>query len=605
PRAGELVCIFPEGQLSRTGSLMELRRGYELIARQAKCPIIPAVTDGLWRSIFSFERGRYFFKIPNALRIGVRVAFGRPLTQTDPMSLRARMGELGADAFAARPELKSSLDRELVRSLRRRAFDVVIADHGVGGKRLRGWELLGVCSAIAKKWRSELAGSQRVGVILPPGIGGAVANVSLLLAGKTPVNLNPTAGAAAFSHSLAAAEIDVVISASAVKSKFPDLGWPDQTVDVGEDLKRLTRAEVLLGALLPARRESQTPSEVLLFTSGSSGTPKGVCLTSRHLLANAMQIDELGLLRRDDIILSGLPLFHCFGLNVGLFTGLLTGRQIATVPTPFDFGKLAKAASVERATFLLSTPTFLKSYLRKVPAEAFEAMRCVCCGAERLPAKLAEAARDQFGVEVVEGYGLTETSPVVAFNQPDPAGGVGVDSTQIGLRAGTVGRLVPGLAWRIDDGVLALRGANVVTEYLGCPSAGSWFVTGDVVSVDSDGFLRIEGRTSRFSKIGGEMVPHCAVEEALTEELANDSEAADCVVGIDIGDGEEELALVTTRNVDPNELRRALRSRGMPNLWIPKRVVSVEALPALASGKVDLAACRALAATSNPTAAST
>ena len=596
-KAGELVCIFPEGQLTRTGSLMELKRGYELIARQAGCPIIPAVTDGLWSSIFSFERGRYFFKIPNALRIGVRVAFGPALDRTNPAELRRVMSELGADAFAARPALKRSLDRELASALQRSAFQTVIADYGVGGKRLRGWELLGVCSSLAKRWRTELGGSVRVGVLLPPGIGGAVANIALLLAGKTPVNLNPTAGAAAFSHCLEVAGVETIVSAAAVRTKFSDLPWPGRMLDVGDELRRLTKSQVARGLLSSWIWPAQSkPSEVLLFTSGSSGTPKGVTLTSRHLLANSMQIDELGLLRREDVILSGLPLFHCFGLNVGLFTGLLTGRQIVTVPTPFEFGKLAKAAKAESATFLLTTPTFLKGYLKKIPADSFEAMRCICCGAERLPTSVADAARAQFGVEVVEGYGLTETSPVVAFNQPDPVGGVGADSTQAGLRLGTVGRLVPGIAWRLDEGVLALRGANVVTEYLGRPAEGEWFVTGDVVAVDAEGFVRIEGRTSRFSKIGGEMVPHGAVENAIAEAFAGDLDFADCVVGLDLDNGEEELALITTRRLHRASLREALRGSGIPNLWVPKRIVQVTVLPALASGKVDLAACRDAAA---------
>ncbi len=320
-REGELVCIFPEGQLTRTGSLMELKRGYELIARQADCAVIPVVTDGLWRSIFSFERGRYFFKVPNSLRIAVRVNFGAALADTSPANLRRVMSELGADAFAARPKLDGSLDVELVRALRRRPWRVAVADHGLGGKRMRAGVLLGVCGAVAKRWRGEFAGDERVGVILPPGIGGTVANVALLLAGKTPVNLNPTAGSAAMTHCLESAGIGVVVSAGALRKKFADLPWPERTVDVGEVIGEVGALGVFGGLFFSRRGAEAQRSEVILFTSGSSGTPKGVVLTSRNLLANAMQIDELGLLRRDEVVLSGLPLFHCFGLNVGMFFG--------------------------------------------------------------------------------------------------------------------------------------------------------------------------------------------------------------------------------------------------------------------------------------------
>ncbi len=595
-REGELVGIFPEGQLSRTGSLMELKRGYELIARQAgKCAVIPVVTDGLWRSIFSFERGRYFFKVPNSWRIAVRVNFGAVLEDPSPANLRRVMSELGADAFAARPELDGSLDVELVRALRRRPWRVAVADYGLGGRRMRAGVLLGLSGAVAKRWREELTGGDRVGVILPPGIGGTVANVALLMAGKTPVNLNPTAGPAAMAHCLETAGIEVVVSAGALREKFADLPWPDRTVDVGEVIAQVSGFEFFefLARSFFGSKKSKT-SELILFTSGSSGTPKGVVLTSRNLLANAMQIDELGLLRRDEVVLSGLPLFHCFGLNVGMFSALLSGRRMVTVPTPFDYGKIAKAAKGEGATFLLATPTFLKGYLRKIPAEAFAAMRCVCCGAEKLPSSVAAATWEKFGAEAIEGYGLTETSPVVAFNQPDPECGVGADSAQVGKRAGCVGRLVPGVAWRLDEaGVMGLRGANVVAGYLGQePAADGWFETGDVVSVDADGFVKIEGRTSRFSKIGGEMVPHAAVEGALAEAFADDLEGADCVVGVEVSEGEEELALVTTRELDREGVRGALRGAGLPNLWVPKRLVRVEKLPALASGKVDLAGCR-------------
>ncbi len=598
-RDGELVCIFPEGQLTRTGSLMELRRGYELIARQADCAVIPVVTDGLWRSIFSFERGRYFFKVPNSLRIAVRVVFGPALTDTRPEELRRVMGELGADAFSARPELNRSLDVELVRALRRNPFRVAIADYGLGGRKVRAGVLLGLGGAVAKRWRTDLAGDDRVGVILPPGIGGTVANLALIFAGKTPVNLNPTAGTAAMEHCLATARINCVVSAEAVREKFPDLPWPPRFFDIGLVLGKVRKRELFVGMISPFKSggSKRKPSEFILFTSGSSGKPKGVRLTSRHLLANSMQIDELGLLRRNEVILSGLPLFHCFGLNVGMSSALLTGRRMVTVPTPFDYGKIAKAAKGEKATFLLTTPTFLKGYLRKIPAEAFVTMRCICCGAEKLPSCVADATREKFGAEAIEGYGLTETSPVVAFNQPNPDMGIGADSEQLGQSAGAVGRLVPGLAWRRDEaGVLSLRGANVVTEYLGCESNGEWFETGDVVSFDADGFLRIEGRTSRFSKIGGEMVPHAAVENALAEAFVDDLAGADCVIGVEVSEGEEELALVTTRELDRESLRTALRDQGLPNLWIPKRVLRVEALPALASGKVDLGVCRELAA---------
>ncbi len=624
-KAGEAVCIFPEGQLTRTGSLLELKRGYELIARQAGCPVLPVVMDGLWGSIFSFEGGRYFTKWPARLPRPIRVAFGECLAPdaADPSALRQAMSELGAAAFAARPELDVPLHRALLRRLAREPFRVQLSDFGMGGRRFRRVELLACAIALGRRWRREIA-APRAGVVLPPGFSGTVGNLALLFAGKTPVNLNPTSGAAAFASCLEAAGLETIITSPAVEKRFPDLPWAGATRDIAADLAAVTKTELrwwtAAGVVLPAwlierialGAAARMNPEVILFTSGSSGKPKGVCFSGRNLLTNVAQVAELNLLRRDDVMLCSLPLFHSFGLTVGMLMPLLNGQRIVTTSSPFDYDRIAKAAACERATTLLATPAFLKGYVRKIPEEAFATLRCIVTGAEKLPGDLAACVAAHFGVPVLEGYGLTEASPGAALNQLDPANGFAAQDPQVGGRAGAVGRFVPGLAYRLLDpetgepargnrGLLALRGGNVVTQYLGghAPAdrfCNGWFLTGDVVSVDDDGFVQIEGRLSRFSKIGGEMVPHGAIEEAIARCFGGSMDHADCVVGLETVSGEEELVLLTTRDIDRDTLRRELRQAGLPNLWIPKIILTLDALPVLASGKLDLAGCRRFAA---------
>jgi acyl-[acyl-carrier-protein]-phospholipid O-acyltransferase/long-chain-fatty-acid--[acyl-carrier-protein] ligase len=259
---------------------------------------------------------------------------------------------------------------------------------------------------------------------------------------------------------------------------------------------------------------------------------------------------------------------------------------------------------------LLATPTFLRHYLKRVPRDAFGTLRRAVSGAEKLPADLRAAFRARFGCEVLEGYGLTEASPVVSLSLPMPARGAGAESIQYGSRAASAGRLLPGIALRLLDsetledmpgaqrGLLALRGGNLVTGYLGAQAPekfrDGWYFTGDIVRIDEEGFLFLEGRASRFSKIGGEMVSHAAVEEAIAAAVPAQT-AQDCVIGVPCPDKGEELVLLTTRSISREALRRALASRAVPNLWIPRTVIQVLQLPALASGKLDLAACLKLA----------
>lgn len=616
-RSGELVCIFPEGELTRTGALMGIRHGYELIARHAACQIIPVITDGLWSSIFSYERERYFFKRPKKLPVQIRVAFGEPRKELPGDELRKEFSHLSAEAFALRPAFSTSLQEAFFQQLRRHPAKIYLADHAMNGRKLNGFQLLGASLAMGRHLKRTTQGQERIGVILPPGIAGTIVNLGILFAGKIPVNLNPTAGAAAANHCLSTAGVKTVLSVPAYQKKFASFPWPDHTLDASREIAGLSKASIVMNAVIsllppPLGRmliEKPKTSAFLLFTRGSSGLPKGVELTNRNILGNVTQINETGLLKEDDVLLSCLPLFHCFGLILGFALPLLTGRKVATTASPFEYDAIGKAAETEKATILAATPTFVKGYLRKIPKEKFHALRFVIAGAEKLPESLYAACEEKYGVPILEGYGLTETSPALSLNQLDVIQkGAGADSEQKGHELGTVGRMLPGISYKILDpatnlpisgpkGVLAVKGISVISQYAVGENTGKfhegWFITGDVVNINEEGMLKIEGRTSRFSKIGGEMVPHGAIEEAIAKDDTTDHR--DCVMGVPNESGEETLVLLTTRSITREDLRTRLQGAGLPNLWIPKEIVTVESLPILGSGKLDMVACKKLA----------
>jgi len=618
-KAGELVCIFPEGELTRTGALMGLRHGYELIARHAGCPIIPVITDGLWSSIFSYERETYFFKRPKTLRVPVRVAFGESHEELQGSELRKEFSHLSAEAFAMRPEFAKSLQEAFFKQLAAHPGKIYLADYSQEGKKLKGFELLGASLSMSRRIKKITREETRIGVVLPPGIAGAIVNLGILFAGKIPVNLNPTTGAAAASHCLSTAGVKTLYTVPAFQKKFTSFPWPEKTLDASLEITALSKFVIVCTGLLAALAPwfssflitKPAVSAFMLFTSGSSGLPKGVELTSRNILANVTQINETGLLRENDVMLSCLPLFHCFGMILGFALPLLTMRKVATAASPFEYDAIGRAAEMEGVTILAATPTFIKGYLRKIPKEKFHSLRFVIAGAERLPESLYAACQEKYGVPILEGYGLTETSPVVSLNQLDVTGKViGADTEQRGSELGTVGRMVVGISYKLLDpttnlpiigprGVLAVKGMSIITQYAVGENADKfyqgWFITGDVVSISEEGMLKIEGRTNRFSKIGGEMVPHGAIEEAISRDDASDHR--DCVMGM-IGEcGEESLVLLTTRPITREELRTKLQAAGLPNLWIPREIVTVESLPILASGKLDMVACKALVLT--------
>ena len=629
-RRGELVCVFPEGAISRTGQLMKITRGFERIAELAQVTVVPAVIDGLWGSIYSFAGNRYLWKSPRLLPTSVCVIFGQPLlpAQIDRAHARKALLDLAEAAFQERPVLRRHLAREVVRSLAKRPRHLEVIDRTAERRTMTAGQLLAVAAALSRHIARHIP-EQRVGIVLPPGLGAHIANLAVACANKTPVNLNFTAGRSAIESSLRIGEIKTVITADALRVRIPDFPFPAHTLDLKTELgamggRRAIFPWLVAAWLLPNQwfadllglpREGDRAEAALLFTSGSSGEPKGVILTHRNILANCAQISSLSILPDTAILLGCLPIFHSMGFTVTLWYPLLRGCRVVTLPSPLDTRKIAESIQQEKATVLLGAPTFIRPLLRKATKEELQSLDLVVTGAEKLPLDLYEGFLAAFGIEILQGYGLTETTPASNINQHHPPVTTVHAHPQIGKKVGAVGRLMPGMTARIVDpdtgaelplgetGMVWMRGANIFPGYLkdGEKTAAAfkdgWFITGDLGRFDEDGFLFIEGRLSRFSKIGGEMVPHGTVEQQIIEAfgwIETDGPTA-IVVGVpDVSKG-EAIVLITTREVTIDQLRTKLLSAGLPSLWIPRQIRRVDKIPILGTGKTDLKGCRALA----------
>jgi acyl-[acyl-carrier-protein]-phospholipid O-acyltransferase / long-chain-fatty-acid--[acyl-carrier-protein] ligase len=627
---GELVCVFPEGAISRTGQLMQLKRGFGLIAESARAPVVPAVIDGLWGSIYSFAGNKYLWKPPRLMPTHVCVMFGPPIppAQVTLDSARRALLDLGEQAFQERPVLKRNLAREAVRALAKHPRHVAVVDRTAERRVVTAGQLIAVAAVLARRIRATVP-EKRVGIVLPPGAGATIANLAVACAGKIPVNLNFTAGKAAVEASLRLGEISTVISADAMRAKVPNFPFPERTLDFRTEVAAAGGKKAILPWLLAAHllpnqwvaglmglpHTGDQEEAALLFTSGSSGEPKGVVLTHRNILSNCAQISSLSILPESATMLGCLPVFHSFGFTVTLWYPFMRGCRVVTVPSPLDTKKIVDAIKEEQATVMIGAPTFIRPFLKKATREELKSLNLVVTGAEKLPMDLYDAFLQQFGIEILQGYGLTETTPAASINQYHPPITTSTAEHQEGKRLGAVGRLLPGSTAKITDpetgeelplnstGMLWLKGPHVFPGYLKDPEKTAaaikdrWFITGDLGRIDEDGFLFIEGRLSRFSKIGGEMVPHGTVEQRLITAFEWDqSEGPTAVVtGIPDASKGEALVLLTTREVAMADVRAKLLEAGFPNLWVPKLIVRVDAIPILGTGKTDLKACRELA----------
>jgi acyl-[acyl-carrier-protein]-phospholipid O-acyltransferase/long-chain-fatty-acid--[acyl-carrier-protein] ligase len=613
--AGHCVCIFAEGAISRTGNMLPFKRGFEKIVQDLDVPIIPVHLDQVWGSIFSFKDGKFFWKWPKRFFYPVTITFGAPLpSSTRAWTLRTKLLELGAEAFDHRRTTRDLVPVRVIRTAKRCWFRFCMADSL--GRELNFGAMLTASLMLSHWFRRARPEDKRVGVLLPASVGGALVNTGLMLAGKTPINLNFTIGADAMDAAIAKSGIKTIIASKAFLAKAKLEARPG-TIFVEEMLGGFSKAErtltYLKAMLLPTRLLCRLEAPkgdpfkdlaTIMFSSGSTGEPKGVMLSHHNVISNLEAIGQLLGATRDDRVMGVLPFFHAFGFTGTLFMPLVLGLGAVYHPNPLDAKSIGGMIRKYQATLLISTPTFCQAYYRSCAPEDLASLRHVVVGAERLRPDFAEQFKEKFGIQLLEGYGATEMGPVVATNVPDVLEG---PDKQIGTKMGTVGHPIPGVAAKVvdaetgdekkegEEGLLLLKGPGRMIGYLADPDRTAqvlrddWYVTGDIAIIDEDGFIKITDRLSRFSKVGGEMVPHLKIEEAM---LRIPGIGAAAVVAVPDPDRGERLfgLYVADEAMGPELVWQGLSDSGLPKLWIPKQrdLRRIDELPTLGTGKIDM-----------------
>jgi acyl-[acyl-carrier-protein]-phospholipid O-acyltransferase/long-chain-fatty-acid--[acyl-carrier-protein] ligase len=626
---GDVVCIFAEGAITRTGFLLPFHRGFELILKHAPAPIVPVCLDHVWGSIFSYRGGRFLWKWPQTLPYPVTIAFGKPVPSTaKAFEVRHAIQKLSADCAIARTPKRRLVHQQFVRMACRHPFRSCLIDP-IGDREFNYGKALAAAWIMSRLLRTKLGDDTMVGLWLPPSAGGAFANIALAFMGKTSVNLNYTASQEIVCSAIRQCGIRHVLTSRLFLAKMKlDPSEGVELVYLEDFRKQVSKMQQVASFLaivaLPAfamerwilgiSRHKHDDLATVIFSSGSTGDPKGVMLTHGNIAANVESMVQAIDPRPTDRLLGTLPFFHSMGYTVTIWVPLQVGASLIFHPDPRQSKEIGDLCRDYCCTIYLTTPTLLRFCYKRCGPEDFKSIRILVVGAEKMPPNVAVEFKEKFGVSVLEGYGCTELSPVAAVNVPDWEE---ADVRQIGNKPGTIGQPIPGVASRVvhpdsleplppnQEGMLMFYGANVMKGYLGKPELtrgvfrDGWYITGDIGKVDDDGFVTITDRLARFSKIAGEMVPHQKIEDEL-QKLAETNERLFAVTSVaDERRGERLVVLHTPlAGTTLHEVYARLGESGLPNLWIPdeRDFIEIQEMPILGTGKLDLKRIKELAA---------
>ncbi|MCZ7659774.1 MAG: acyl-[ACP]--phospholipid O-acyltransferase [Xanthobacteraceae bacterium] len=601
-KAGESLVIFPEGRITVTGSLMKIYDGAGLIADKSGAMVVPVRIDGLEATPFSRlsrrqVRRRWFPKVTVTVLEPVRLAVPAELKgRARRMAAGAALYEVMSDLlFRTTPTDRTVLEAVIAAAEVHGPKRVAVEDPLTGALSYK--RLLIGAAVLGRKLMPLAPEGKAIGVMLPNANGAAVTLLGVMSAGRVPAMINFTAGAANILAACRAAEVDTIVTARSFIEKaklgavLAQLGEGLKIVyleDVRATVGTVDKLRGLLARKRPLVARKPDDPAVILFTSGSEGAPKGVVLTHRNQLANAAQAAARIDFGRTDKLFNVLPVFHSFGLTAGLVLPLVSGVPIYLYPSPLHYRTIPELVYGVNATILFGTDTFLAGYARAAHAYDFRSLRYVLAGAEPVREATRRTYSEKFGLRILEGYGVTETAPVLALNTP------------MFNRYGTVGRLMPGMEARLepvpgveDGGRLYVRGPNVMLGYLRAENPGvieappeGWHDTGDIVAIDAQGFITIKGRAKRFAKIGGEMVSLAAVE-MLAAALWPDALSAVGTVP-DPRKGERLVLVTQQRDARRADFQAFAKQKGASDLMIPAEVLVVEKMPVLGTGKLDM-----------------
>ncbi len=630
---GEVVALFPEGRISYNGQLGEFKRGFEMAMRDSNHPIVPFYLHGLWGSTFSRADEHYKVMSREGSKRDIIVALGTPLpSDAQIQDVKQAVASLSFETWQRNISQKRPLQYEWLKRSKALLSKRSIVD--AMGSDLNNAKVITAVLLFVKALKPILKDEKNIGVLLPSSSVGSIVNMALLVLGKRPINLNYTLSSEAMGGAIERAGINTVISSDKFITKLSAKGFDFGEV-IGEKLlsaesigAKFTKGDKVLSLLqtycMPRwliescyfEKVSLDDTATILFSSGSEGTPKGIELTHKNLLANIRQISALLNFQDGDVILNSLPIFHSFGLTVTTLLPLCEGITMVSAPDPTDGASIGKLAARYKATIMFGTSTFFRLYEknRKLHPLMFESIRMIVSGAERLKPEIKLAFKKKFGLDIFEGYGTTETSPVISVNMPDR---LDIETMRpiIGNKAGSVGQGIPGTIVKVvdpvtmeslevgQDGHIIVAGAQVMKGYLDDKKRTDeviveldgirYYLTGDKGHLDSDGFIFITDRYSRFAKIGGEMISLGAVEESLSEILGESIELS--AVAIDDTKKGEQIILLYSGESTKESIEDSIKQSDMIAIMRPSKVFKVESIPRLGTGKSDFKGSKRLA----------